>query len=71
VIDESGLRIRSAEGSEQALLAVQGLSILDEPMAAVPMTRLAWFFSPDGRPAVPATPASAWLMSVLPDAGSF
>lgn len=71
VIDESGLRIRSTEGSDQALLAVQGLSILDEPVAAVPMTRLAWFFSPDGRPAVPATPASAWLMSVLPDAGSF
>jgi hypothetical protein len=71
VIDDAGLRMRSAEGGEQAILAVQGLSILDEPVAAVPMTRLAWFFSPDGRPAVPATPTSVWLMSVLPDAGSF
>lgn len=71
VLEGGVLRIRSVEGGGGALLVAQGLSMLDEPAAAVPATRLAWFMSPEGRPAVPATPASAWLMSVLPDAGAF
>lgn len=71
VLEGGVLRIGSVEGGGGALLVAQGLSVLDEPAAAVPATRLAWFLSPEGRPAVPATPASAWLMSVLPDAGAF
>lgn len=65
------LQLRSVEGGGGSLIGAQGLSLVGEPSAPVPATRLAWFLSPGGRPAVPATPASAWLMSVLPEQGSF
>lgn len=71
VLEGGTLRIRSVEGGAGALVVTQGLSVLDEPAAGVPATRLAWLFSPDGRPTVPATQASAWLLSVLPESGSF
>lgn len=71
VLEDGVLQLRSVEGGGGSLIEAQGLSMVDEPAAAVPATRLAWFLSPEGRPAVPATPSSMWLMSVLPEQGSF
>ncbi|MEI6241172.1 MAG: hypothetical protein WCR51_12345 [Planctomycetia bacterium] len=69
VFGDGVLSIRSAEGRGGSLISAQGLSLIDEPPDGVPATRLAWFLSPGGGPAVPASPASAWLMSVLPESG--
>ena len=66
-LDASGLRIRAADDSGGALIRHRGLSLVDAPGAAVPAARLAWLLTPAGRPAVPASPTTAWLISVLPD----
>lgn len=71
LLDAAGLRVRSVEGAGGALVTARGLSMIEEPATAVPASRLAWFLSPAGRPAVPASPASAWLISVLPESGGF
>jgi hypothetical protein len=70
-LEDGGLRLRAVDGGGGSLVGAQGLSLVDEPAGLVPATRLAWFLSPEGRPAVPATTASAWLMSVLPEPGGF
>lgn len=71
VLDGGALHLRAVEGSGGSLVGAQGLSLVDEPATAVPATRIAWFLSPEGRPAVPASPTSAWLMSVLPEKEGF
>jgi len=64
-VDESGVRLR-ASPSASGLVRLQGLSLIDEPVMPVPFDRVAWLFAVEGGPAVPASPASAWLMSVFP-----
>jgi len=71
LIDADGLRLRSPAGSGSGLVASQGLTLLEESATAVPPTRLAWLLSPAGRPPVPASAASGWLISVLPADGAF
>ena len=71
LLDADGVRVRSAAGSGNAIVAAQGLPMLEESAAAVPATRLAWLLSPAGRPSVPASAASGWLISVLPAVREF
>jgi len=44
----------------------QGIPLVFEPPAAVTLDRLAWLLSGTRVAAVPGTPVSAWLLSVLP-----
>lgn len=71
LIDADGLRLGARAGPGSGLIVSQGLTLLEEPAAAVPPTRLAWLLSPAGRPPVPASAASGWLISVLPADGAF
>lgn len=66
LLDADGLRLRAATGPGSGLVRSQGLTVLEESAAPVPPTRLAWLLSPAGRPPVPASEASGWLISVLP-----
>lgn len=67
IVDETGLVIRPIGGD--ALIRSQGLNVLEPPPGPLAAERLAWLFSPAGRPAVPASSVSAWLISVLPAGG--
>lgn len=70
-LENGSLRLWAVDGGGGSLVGAEGLSLVDEPAGPVPATRLAWFLSPEGSPAVPATTASAWLMSVLPEPDGF
>jgi len=63
-LDVAGLRFGAA--SPQGLLAVGGRALLEPPLQPLPVDRLAWALSPGATRAVPATEASAWILSVLP-----
>lgn len=71
LLDGDGLRIGSTAGPGSAIVMAEGLAVLAESPAPVPATRLAWLLSPSGRPPVPASAASAWLISVLPAGDAF
>jgi len=68
VVEGPALSIRTIEGA--GLMRTQGLVMLEPPAVPVPAARVAWLLSPAGKPAVPASPVSAWLISVLPDRGA-
>lgn len=68
LVEGSDLTVRSIEGD--GLIRTQGLNMLEPPIGSAPAARVAWLLSPSGKPAVPATSASAWLISVLPDGGT-
>ena len=65
-IDSSGLVVAAPLGRAGSLLRAQGLSLLTEPENRIASERLAWLASPIDTVAVPASAASAWLISVLP-----
>jgi hypothetical protein len=65
-IDAQGVHLQAAPDRRGALVRRQGLSLVDEPAAAVPFDRLAWLLAPTPTPAVPAVPGAAWLLSVMP-----
>lgn len=71
LIDAGGLRLGASTGPGGAIVTSQGLVVLEESPAPVPATRLAWLLSPAGRPPVPASAASGWLISVLPAGTEF
>lgn len=71
LLDADGLRLRSAARPGGGLIESQGLTLLEESAGPVPATRLAWLLSPAGRPPVPASAASGWLISVLPAGPAF
>jgi len=64
-IDGAGLSI-AAGGADGAVITAGGAALLEAPPQRVPFDRLAWAVSPGATRAVPATEASAWLLSVLP-----
>jgi len=64
--DRSGARIRAEPQRAGCLVESQGLPLLYQPRAAVTLDRLAWLFSGTRPAAVPGTPVSAWMLSVLP-----
>jgi len=61
-IDSAGIDLRASPGRAGSLAKIQGLSILDEPLAAAPLDRMAWLLSPPGTVAVPASKATVWLL---------
>lgn len=63
-LDVAGLRFGAA--SPHGLIAVGGRALLEPPLQPLPVDRLAWALSPGATRAVPATEASAWILSVLP-----
>ena len=65
-IDERGLVLRALGDRDGAIMRRHGLSILQEPSVAVVTERLAWLFSPPGLVPVPASAASAWILSIMP-----
>lgn len=65
-VDEEGVRVRASPGRDGAMIRLQGLSLVDEPLATISMDRVAWLVSPGAGPAIPAAPGAAWLMTVMP-----
>jgi hypothetical protein len=65
-IDGRGLAIRALGDRAGAVMRFQGLAVLEEPAEPVPAERLAWLLAPPGRVPVPASDATAWLISRLP-----
>lgn len=65
-IDGRGLAIRAPGDRAGAVMRFQGLAVLEEPTEPVPAERLAWLLAPPGRVPVPASDATAWLISRLP-----
>lgn len=63
-LDTAGLRFAAA--GPTGLLAVGGRALVEPPVQPLPVDRLAWALSPGATRAVPATEASAWILSVLP-----
>lgn len=63
--DGATLAIRAVEGV--GLVETHGLVMIEPPAGPIPALRVAWLMAPEGRPAVPASATSAWLMSVLPE----
>ncbi|MFM8704148.1 MAG: hypothetical protein ACKOHG_09850 [Planctomycetia bacterium] len=66
-IDGRGLAIRAPGDRAGAVMRFQGLALLEEPAEPVPAERLAWLLAPPGRVPVPASDATAWLISRLPN----
>lgn len=64
-VGPAGVDVRADQSAGAAIAVVRGAAILDEPVAAVPLERLAWLLSPPSAVAVPATPASRWLMGTF------
>jgi len=62
-----GVDLRAAPGRAAALANVRGTALLEEPPAAVPVSRIAWLMSPAGSVAVPASPATGWLLDLFPE----
>ena len=65
-VDGGGARLRAEPQRAGCLVESQGLPLVFEPPAAVTLDRLAWLLSGTRAAAVPGTPVSAWLLSVLP-----
>lgn len=65
-LDGNGARLRAEPQRAGCLVESQGLPLVFEPQAAVTLDRLAWLLSGTRAAAVPGTPVSAWLLSVLP-----
>ncbi|NDC63861.1 MAG: hypothetical protein EBZ59_07760, partial [Planctomycetia bacterium] len=65
-VDGRGTFLRAGPGRGGSLVRRHGLSLLDEPVGPVATGRIAWFLSPSEPMAVPASDASAWLLSLLP-----
>lgn len=65
-IDSRGLAIRAPGDRAGAVMRFQGLAVLEEPAEPVAAERLAWLLAPPGRVPVPASDATAWLISRLP-----
>lgn len=65
-IDDRGLTIRAPGDRAGVVMRFQGLAVLEEPTEPVPAERLAWLLAPPGRVPVPASDATAWLISRLP-----
>jgi hypothetical protein len=65
-IEASGVHLTAGSGRGGALMRVQGLSVIEEPVAGMPLERLAWLASPPGAAPVPASRATAWLLGLLP-----
>ncbi|MFM8802937.1 MAG: hypothetical protein ACKOK8_03330, partial [Planctomycetia bacterium] len=61
-IENGTIDLRAEAGRDGCLAKVQGLSMLDEPQAAVPLDRMAWLLAPPGSAAVPAARITAWLI---------
>lgn len=68
-IDARGLEIGPLPSAGAGLISFQGLNMIEGPTGPMPAARLAWLFAPADRPSVPATPVSAWLISLLPEHG--
>jgi hypothetical protein len=64
-IDSAGIDLRAQPGWNGSLARIQGLSILDDPQVVVPLDRVAWLLSPPGAAVVPASRATAWLLSLF------
>lgn len=64
-IGPAGLELRAEPGRGAAIAAVRGTAILEEPPAAVPLERVAWLVSPPSAVAVPASPATGWLLGTF------
>lgn len=68
-LDAAGVSLQAGAGRGGSLARFQGLSIVDEPPERFSGARLAWLWAPArSTPAVPMSSASAWLISVLPQA---
>lgn len=65
-VDGRGARLRAEPHRAGCLMESQGIPLVFEPPSAVTLDRLAWLLSGTRVPAVPGTPVSAWLLSVLP-----
>ena len=65
-VDGGGARLRAEPQRAGCLVESQGLPLVFEPPAAVTLDRLAWLLSGTRAAAVPGTPVTAWLLSVLP-----
>ena len=65
-IDTSGVRLRAMPQQVGCLVESQGLPLIREPVGSASLDRLAWLLSGTAPPAVPGTPTTAWLLSVLP-----
>ena len=65
-VDGSGARLQAESHRAGCLMESQGIPLVFEPPAAVTLDRLAWLLSGTRVAAVPGTPVSAWLLSVLP-----
>lgn len=65
-IDTAGVRLRAIPQQAGCLVESQGLPLIKEPVGHASLDRLAWLLSGTAPPAVPGTPTTAWLLSVLP-----
>ena len=65
-VDGGGARLRAEPQRAGCLMDSQGIPLVFEPPSTVTLDRLAWLLSGTRVPAVPGTPVSAWLLSVLP-----
>jgi hypothetical protein len=61
-VTRSGIELRADPSRAGGLARVQGMAIIEEPRAPVPLDRLAWFLSSPGAAALPASRATAWLL---------
>lgn len=61
-VSRSGVELRADPARAGGLARVQGLALVEEPRAPVPLDRVAWFLAPPGVVALPAARATAWLL---------
>ena len=69
-IDGRGLDVAGAARLGGAVATAGGRPLLEAPAGIVPAERIAWLLAPAGAVYVPSSGAGAWLMSVLPQAGT-
>jgi len=65
-ISAAGVSLTSGPRLGGPLAVIEGRSVVEPPLAAVPASRLAWLVAPPDAAYVPSAGPGAWLLSIMP-----
>jgi hypothetical protein len=68
-ISAAGVSLTSGPRLGGPLAVIEGRSVVEPPLSAVPPSRLAWLVAPPDAAYVPSAGPGAWLLSIMPQEG--
>jgi hypothetical protein len=69
-ISSAGVSLTSGPRLGGPLAVIEGRSVVEPPLGAVPASRLAWLVAPPDAAYVPSAGPGAWLLSIMPQEAS-